>query len=66
MSGYPGYNSGRYGPPQPQYQGNYYPQQPSYGGYPQGQPSPQPPYGYHQQPPPQQQYYQQPPPQQPQ
>lgn len=29
MSGYPGYNSGRYGPPQPQYhqqpQGNYYP-----------------------------------------
>lgn len=28
MSGYPGYNAGRYGPPQPQYQGNgnnYYP-----------------------------------------
>ncbi|KAK2677574.1 hypothetical protein RAB80_006314 [Fusarium oxysporum f. sp. vasinfectum] len=68
MSGYPGYNSGRYGPPQPQYhqqpQGNYYPPQPSYGGgYPQGQPSPQPPFGYQQQPP-QQQYYSGPPPQQ--
>ncbi|KAF4334999.1 metacaspase-1 [Fusarium beomiforme] len=67
MSGYPGYNSGRYGPPQPQYhqqpQGNYYPPQPAYGGYPQGQPSPQPPFGY-QQHPPQQQYYSGPPPQQ--
>ncbi|KAL6400441.1 hypothetical protein AUP68_16147 [Ilyonectria robusta] len=71
MSGYPGYNSGRYGgqpPQQPQYQGNYYPpQQPTYASghapqqaYHQQQPS----YGY-QQPPPQQQYgYQQQPPQQ--
>ncbi|KAJ4135906.1 Ca(2+)-dependent cysteine protease [Fusarium equiseti] len=68
MSGYPGYNSGRYGPPQPQYhqqpQGNYYPPQPSYGGgYPQGQPSPQPPYGYQRHAPPQQFYQGQPPPQ---
>ncbi|KAJ0130340.1 putative oxidoreductase EphD [Fusarium oxysporum f. sp. albedinis] len=101
-SGYPGYNSGRYGPPQPQYhpqpQCNYYPydspkttskhhlihvprishahgdhscryptnhsHQPAYGGgYPQGQPSLQPPFGY-QQHPPQQQYYSGPPPQQ--
>ncbi|RGP66556.1 putative caspase [Fusarium sporotrichioides] len=75
MSQYPGYNSGRYGgPPQPQYhqqpQGNYYPPQPNYGGgYPQGQPSPQPPYGYQQHAPPQQQqqqFYQGQPPPQPQ
>ncbi|OAQ66609.1 metacaspase CasA [Pochonia chlamydosporia 170] len=71
MSAYPGYGGGGgYGPPQSQYQGNYYsrpPQQHSYGGYPpQGQQSPQPGYGY-QQPPTQQFAYQHhgpPPPQQ--
>ncbi|KJZ72406.1 Metacaspase-1B [Hirsutella minnesotensis 3608] len=63
MSAYSGYNGGGYGPPQPQYPGNYYhappPQQPSYNSYPQAHTSPQPNYGYR--PPHQPQYgYQQP------
>ncbi|KAH7157189.1 caspase domain-containing protein [Dactylonectria macrodidyma] len=80
MSGYPGYNSGRYGgqpPQQPQYyyppqqpsgghppQNSYNQQQPTYGGY--QQPPPQQ-YGYHQQQqqqPHQQQHHGQYPPQQ--
>ncbi|KAF7542825.1 hypothetical protein G7Z17_g11245 [Cylindrodendrum hubeiense] len=69
MSGYPGYNAGRYGgqpPQQPQYQGSYYPpQQPTYTSHApqQGYHQQQPSFGY-QQPPPQQYNYQQQPPQQ--
>ncbi|KAM4057957.1 caspase domain-containing protein [Hirsutella rhossiliensis] len=81
MSAHSGYGGGGYGPPQQQFQGNYYhrpqpPPQQSYNGYPQGLPSPQPGYGYNhpppqQPPPPQQQqqpqyaYQQQPSPPQP-
>ncbi|KAH6891008.1 caspase domain-containing protein [Thelonectria olida] len=67
MSGYQGYNAGRYGAPPPQqYQPNYYtPQQPTYANHPPQQNyHQQPNYGYQQQHPPQQHSYQQPPPQQ--